>query len=288
MLYLLFNESTHRLSPNVIQVWCVRLDLKAFTDRAKNFQQLLSDDELGKANLVESDSSRNQFIVNRGILRTILANYLGVKPREVNFKYNRNQKPSLSRSSKSSSSSKSASNTYDIQFNLAHSYGLAIYAFSSRYRLGSDVEWMNRPSIKDASGKYSIAGRFFSQDERDCLSKLRGDTRRREAFFKFWTAKEALLKARGENIGALGSQDTVDFSTVLSGRKGILRGRRSISNKDKQHQLVFSFWQFEPTNHYIATLVREGAFKETKLQMRKLITEKQAEAWTSEFLSKQP
>lgn len=269
MLYLLFNESTHRLSSNAIHIWCARLDLKVFIDRTRNFHRLLSDDELSRANSIEPENSRNEFIISRGILRTISANYLGVKPKEVNFRYNRNQKPSLSRT---------ASNPEDIQFNLTHSYGLAIYAFSPKYRIGSDVEWMNRPSIEDANGKYSIADRFFSHDERDYLSKLRGVSRRREAFLKLWTAKEALLKARGENLGALASRQgsTFNFSNVLNKRRGILR----VSSKE----CPFSFWQLEPINHYIGTVVREGP-SDAKLKIWKLITEKQAKTWVYENLN---
>jgi 4'-phosphopantetheinyl transferase len=276
----LLNEWNCRLSLDVIHVWCVRSDLKVFVDKANYFQQLLCEDELGRASNIEAENVKTEFVINRGILRIILASYLGIKPREVKFKYNRNEKPTLSLRAKSPRPGIGAIGQEDIQFNLAHSYGLALYAFSSRHCIGADVEWMNRPSIEDPDGKYSIAERFFSLKEREYLSKLGGETKRK-AFFKLWTAKEALLKARGENLGALGSRDAIDFRIVLSKRKGILRDRSN--SKENQRQLVYSFWQFVPTDRYFATVVREGDSSKTKLQLRKLITEKQAEAWACEF-----
>jgi 4'-phosphopantetheinyl transferase len=243
-------------------------------ERAKNFQQLLSSDELDRANLIEAENSRREFIINRAILRVILSNYLGVEPRKLKFKYNQNGKPSL-QSPQSGSYSTVPFEPEEIQFNAAHSHGLAVYAFSSRYLIGADVEWMNRP-IEDRMGRNSIADRFFSKDERDSISRLRAGAKRRKAFFKLWTAKEAFLKARGENIGAITSKgNTVDFSIVLRKKIGVF-GKADVS-KDPS----FSYWQFEPTNSYIATVVREGAFH-TKLRMRNLLSEKQAMTWASE------
>jgi 4'-phosphopantetheinyl transferase len=268
---------TRRLSLSGIHVWCAKLDLDAFVERAKSFQQLLSSDEVDRANLIEAENSRREFIINRGVLRVILSNYLAVEPRKLKFQYNQNGRPSL-QSPQSALYSTVPSEREDIQFNLAHSHGLAVYAFSSKYLIGADVEWMNRP-IEDRMGRNSIADRFFSKDERDSISRFTTRAKRRKAFFKLWTAKEAFLKARGENISAIMSKgNTVDFSIVLRKKRGVL-GKADIS-KDQ----CFSYWQFEPTNPYIATVVREGA-SHTKFRMRNLLTEKQAMTWATESVN---
>jgi 4'-phosphopantetheinyl transferase len=130
------------------------------------------------------DVDRNRFIAGRGLLRSILSQYLNTKPGGLEFVYGANGKPSLS------------DKTADpgIRFNLAHSENLALMAVVRGRDLGVDVERI-RP-IPDVE---QLVARFFSPGENAAFRALPED-QRLVAFFNLWTRKEAWLKATGEGI----------------------------------------------------------------------------------------
>jgi 4'-phosphopantetheinyl transferase len=237
--------SMPKLLANAVHIWCARLDVQG-PSYTRNLESMLSEDEMQRVESISDQSGKSQFIVCRGLLRKILASYLDIHPNKVEFSYNANGKPSLAWSAQSGF-------TYDkykggeIQFNLAHSRGLAIYAIALNSEIGVDLEYV-RP-IKEMK---HFADRFFSRDESILLSKLKGK-RKRDAFFKLWTCKEAYLKARGEGLAGLGSVNSIDFSVVLRKKRGIL------TTKEKHVKSVWSFCQFVPSSGFVATVIREGS-----------------------------
>jgi 4'-phosphopantetheinyl transferase len=86
-----------------------------------------------------------------------------------------------------------------LEFNLAHSGGLAVFAVARHGLVGVDVEQMR--AIPDLS---TLSQRFFSPRECAEIEKLSGEEATK-GFFKIWTRKEAWLKATGEGITALSS-----------------------------------------------------------------------------------
>jgi len=82
----------------------------------------------------------------------------------------------------------------EIQFNVSHSGGASLLAFTQGRDLGVDVESLHRNIEHDA-----IARRFFSAREQEQLSELRAQDRS-AAFFRCWTRKEAYLKATGAGL----------------------------------------------------------------------------------------
>ncbi len=81
-----------------------------------------------------------------------------------------------------------------LQFNLAHSGELVLYAVTRGRRVGIDVEWMCSFDRFER-----IAARFFSARERAMLFSLPA-VDRRTAFFNCWTRKEAYIKATGDGL----------------------------------------------------------------------------------------
>jgi 4'-phosphopantetheinyl transferase len=81
-----------------------------------------------------------------------------------------------------------------LQFNLAHSHELALFAFARGPELGIDLEWLQ--PLQDLE---QIAARFFSPRENAVLRTL-PKSQWVQAFFNCWTRKEAYLKATGDGL----------------------------------------------------------------------------------------
>jgi 4'-phosphopantetheinyl transferase len=171
-------------------------------------RELLSPDEHARADRFHFEIDRQHFIVARGCLRKILARYLGIAPAGIRFSYADHGKPRLA---------SPIGQTQPLNFNLAHSGGLALYAFTRIGEIGIDLEHIR----SDFTGE-DIARRFFSATEVTCLSKL-PESARDKAFFNCWTRKEAFIKAKG--IGLSLALDQFDVSVAPAEPAALLRTR---------------------------------------------------------------
>jgi 4'-phosphopantetheinyl transferase len=178
------------LSPNEVHVWRAELDLAP--ERVSVLERTLAPDELARANRFRFSADRVHFIVGRGALRDILGRYLGLAPERVRFSYLPRGKPVLAELS--------------LQFNLAHSGGVALYAVARGRRVGVDVERI-RPDVPCEK----LAARFFSPHEQEQLRALPAEARV-GAFFACWTRKEAYVKARGDGLALGLSQFAVSLA----------------------------------------------------------------------------
>jgi 4'-phosphopantetheinyl transferase len=110
----------------------------------------------------------------------VLARYVSAPPGDLQFTYNDWGKPELAGK--------------DLQFNVAHSGGIALLAVTRAGVVGIDIERI-RPNVTDDR----IAERFFAPEEVEALRALEPSDRH-EAFFRCWTRKEAFVKARGRGL----------------------------------------------------------------------------------------
>jgi 4'-phosphopantetheinyl transferase len=194
-----------------VHLWRVSLDQpQAIVER---FSQLLSVDERARAARFHFERDRHHFIVARGCLRTILARYLEIAPLKIQFTYTPYGKPELSTY---------PSQAQTLNFNLAHSGGYALFAFTHLGEIGVDLEHVRPEFAGD-----DIARRFFSSDEVASLTKLPANVRH-EAFFNCWTRKEAFIKAKG--IGLSLPLDQFDV-TMAPGEPAILLRTRWDENE---------------------------------------------------------
>jgi len=166
------------LSRDEVHLWHVALDEHA----VESLQLLLNRAESVRANRFHFARDRNHFTVARAILRKLLSAYLRINTAEVTLSYGEMGKPSLD------------GHSDEISFNLAHSGGGALYAFSRGRDLGVDLERIREDFAGD-----DIARRFFSTSEVEALEALPAESQA-EAFFNCWTRKEAYIKARGEGL----------------------------------------------------------------------------------------
>ncbi len=173
------------LLPNDVHVW--RINLDRHEAQLENLATTLSSDELTRAQRFYFQEHRQRFSAGRGILRRILAGYLGIEPQQVQFDYQHRGKPVLADTLASS----------NLFFNLSHSQGLALCVVNCDRQIGVDLEY-----IRPMSDVEALAQRFFLPREYDLMRSLPAD-QKQEIFFRYWTCKEAYLKATGEGIAQL-------------------------------------------------------------------------------------
>jgi 4'-phosphopantetheinyl transferase len=164
------------LSPNEVHVWAVPLAVAS--ERLAELLDLLDDEERQRAARYGHEPSRQQFIVSRAMLRTLLGRYLGQAPQTIRLASGPQGKPVLP-------------SPEGVYFNVSHTQGLALIAIARLGEVGIDVEQARHcPTYLD------MAERFFTPAEAAALRSL-PEGRRIEAFFHVWTRKEAFLKALG-------------------------------------------------------------------------------------------
>jgi 4'-phosphopantetheinyl transferase len=116
-------------------------------------------------------------------MRAILSKYVGEPPERISFAFEHRGKPRLG----------DAHVATNLKFNLSHSADLALLAVVQDCEVGVDVEEL-RP-VKELE---HLVARYFHRDEASDVMSATGN--RDAAFFKCWTAKEAVLKAFGSGI----------------------------------------------------------------------------------------
>jgi 4'-phosphopantetheinyl transferase len=201
-------SSPDKPSLGATDVHVFRASLEPAGHVAARLGQLLSRDEYARADRFHFEIDRQHFIVARGYLRTILSRYIGIAPAGIRFSYADHGKPRLA---------SPIGQTQPLHFNLTHSAGLALYAFTRVGEIGIDLEHI-RP---DFSGE-DTARRFFSSTEVTCLSKL-PESARHEAFFNCWTRKEAFIKAKGTGLSL--PLDQFDVTVAPAEPAALLRTR---------------------------------------------------------------
>jgi 4'-phosphopantetheinyl transferase len=174
--------NTDDRSRNPIRVWRAALDRSDAETAA--LRALLSEDEQARADRFRFLRDRRHFTVGRGFLRTVLGRTLGIAPQEIVFSYGTRGKPAL-RWPESSG----------LEFNLAHSNGLALLAIARGRTLGIDLEYQ-----RENLDFLGIAGRFFTPQELAEITREPALAAQRAAFFRGWARKEAFLKARGDGL----------------------------------------------------------------------------------------
>ena len=163
-----------------VHLW--RVDLEA-VGQASEWERLLSPDEQARAARFRSPLDQHRYATTRGVLRRILAGYLEVDASGLTFSYSEKEKPSLAGALSSA-----------INFNVSHSGGVSLLAFTRGREIGVDVEQIRRDFDLEA-----IARRFFSEHERQEMFALPTEERF-EAFYRCWTRKESYIKATGEGL----------------------------------------------------------------------------------------
>jgi 4'-phosphopantetheinyl transferase len=216
-----------------VHVWSVSLEQPVA--HLHQLRQLLSNDEQDRAERFHFERDRRRSIVVHGTLRTILGRYLDIEPGRLQFRCGPHGKPYLTQELDHGA----------LQFNLAHSNEVAVYAFTCGRQIGIDVEYI-RP-IPDVE---QIAVRFFSAGENAALCAL-PESLRLETFFNCWTRKEAYIKAIGEGLSHPLDQFQVSLAPGEAARLLWVEGSPEKVGR-------WSLTALSPAPGYVAALAVEG------------------------------
>lgn len=224
-------RGTEDLRADEVHLWGGRLD--GGVEQLAALEAMLSDDERARANRLRRSLDRARWIVARGMLRQLLSSYLPAKPAELRFRVGVRGKPALDLDSPGA-----------LRFNLSHSAEVWLLAVARGREVGVDVEYGATPRAWER-----IARRFFSASEQRALAAAPPE-RRRHAFLRIWTRREALGKALGE--GVFHSRRDVDLVPSV--------GTFDPSSTAEATQLDgWWLYEFPPAPGYLAALVVEGS-----------------------------
>ena len=180
----------------------------------RHAESLLAPDSCARQNALGRPSLRERFALSRALLRTAMAELCGCPSAHVVVVERPNDVPSLS-----------VDGLVSISASLSHSQSWIACALSTGAAVGLDIECMDRPRDLDAVSAWA-----FHTDER---AWMHAQADRREAFYRLWTGKEAVVKL-GTRLGAAGSI----FGTAFGVRAGAL--------DPPSPATALAFWRIEP------------------------------------------
>lgn len=180
------------MEDRTIHVWGFLLDERhSFVEQCGSW---LSENERERAARFISQQDQLRFVLAHGGLRSVLGRYLGLGPDAVELDRSEAGKPFVRKDRGGQSA---------ITFNMSHAHGRALIAVSKGREVGVDLERI-RSDIKVAK----LSERYFAPSEQATIMQLTQE-RRAARFFRYWVAKEAVLKAQGIGLRALGQCEII-------------------------------------------------------------------------------
>jgi len=166
-------------------------------------ESVLDDEERSRSGRFVRPRDRRRFVHAHAGLRVFLGLCLEVEPATVRYETGVNGKPRL------------GPGLPPLEFNLSHSEELALLAVARDRPVGVDVE-----HVRDLPDALSIADTHFTEAESKGLRSL-PPAEQAAAFFRYWTRKEAVLKAGGEGLGR--ALDSFDVDGAPGSTSAVMR-----------------------------------------------------------------
>lgn len=223
------------LAPGEVHLWLTGAEDTADAALLGRCAALLNPEEQARHDRFVFDHSKRQFLVARGLVRSVLARYTGLPAEALRFVANEHGRPELD----------PVHGLVGLRFNLSHARGLAALGVARDAELGVDVEDTTRNSRPE-----DIADHFFAPAEVQALMALPADARPAR-FFDLWTLKEAYIKARGMGLAIALDRFAYDLSR---GRAAI---DLAIDPSLGDPRAGWHFWLDDPTpGHRLAVAAR--------------------------------
>jgi len=157
-----------------VHIWVIDLDVP--TDQTVVWE-LLSPDEILRANRLIDAQKRRQFAASRSAARKILSAYTGIAPKQIEFDYSDHGKPFLLNN--------------PVNFNLSHTEQTMLLAVTNHINIGIDIE-----KIAPITNHISIANTYFTRKDAFLLYQCDSENQL-TMFYRLWTLKEAHCKCSG-------------------------------------------------------------------------------------------
>lgn len=202
-------------------------------------KKYLDKNDTEKLEAIKSASRSLEFIYGRYVCKKVIAMYIKPFLSGLNFKYDSRGKPYIE--------------CYDkpVKFNLSHSGDFLALVVADK-EVGMDIEIVNEAMLPDIK---NIAVDQYLEHEAQVVISSSDDASLFSTFYRFWTCKEAALKAIG--VGLYHPMQSVDCEKLLKNEAIYL------ANKDEQYAVKVWYHLHESTLHL--AVAKCGAFGETRL-----------------------
>lgn len=222
------------LKPATIDVWSAWLTQPPWP--STSLERVLSFEEQGKASGFAHLADRQGAVVSRGLLRFLLAAYLRYAPEAIPLLTAAHGKPHIAE----------AFNPHGLEFSVAHTKRLVVFAVAQGFPVGIDVEFVDRLStVWDL-----VISAFCAAEYATWCALPLGEQRR--AAISAWTAKEAVFKAAGSE----GLRSFRDIEVAIGGDGPLLLRLGETVQQPPTWRLV----ECAPAPGYIGTLCYPAAF----------------------------
>lgn len=168
------------MNTDIIQIW--HGNIAADSANYQDYWRVLDAVEQTHAGKMKIDLLHKRYVEVHGRLRYLLAGILNEEPENIRIAKAEHGKPYLV-------------DTPELAFNLSHSASVMVVAVGWNCRLGVDVEY-----CKSRTSLAGLVDKCFAKEESAYWYKL-ADERKVIEFYRFWTRKEAFVKATGRGIG---------------------------------------------------------------------------------------
>ena len=221
------------LPAHTVHVW--RADLSLEAAYLRRLEQNLSADERKRASRFRFARDRDRFVYARGLLREILALYLNAPPGRLSFGYGAHGKPFLA-----------GEEHGNLLFNVSHSFDMMLLAIAHTREVGVDLEGVRNNGV----AMEEIYETVLSEPEKQALARFGGEVKRM-TFLRFWTRKEAYIKADGRGVSL--PLERIDVSAQ--------EGRVAVLDRATGEWRTCPRWGLRtlaPVSGYVAALAAEG------------------------------
>jgi len=211
------------LAKGEIHLWTASSDASA--ELLSKCYSALTDVEKSRIDYYKFKPSQDNFMVSQGGLRMLLSAYFNIAPQEVKIgRHNKGKPYSI--------------DDYSLTFNISNSENRVVYAISRAGEVGIDLEFIRPlPDLEE------LIDKNYTIKEAAYIRKIKSEQLQR--FFKFWTVKEAYLKAIGEGMRL--TPDSLEFS-VENGNFKLLEAKGFFEQVDWKIKNIF------PGDGFVCTL----------------------------------
>lgn len=214
-----FPTAIHR--HDQVDVWVDNLSHEFLAKSLSEIQ--LPADEQKKGDLFKFVVDRNRYCRAHSYLRWVLAGYLNLSPKDIQFETTSEGKPFIS----------AGQNTVELTFNLSHSADYVAIAVGKQYALGVDIE-----AINHGISVLALSEEIFSTAERQQFLQLPA-SQKVTGFYRGWTRKEAYIKALG--LGLVKSLKSFDVD--------IYGQQQPLLLADREASLAAQGWKLWALDH---------------------------------------
>jgi 4'-phosphopantetheinyl transferase len=187
-----YPQNSISLEPHTVHIW--RIELEGSPWCIKRCSEWLDEAERQRATRLIREQDRQHYVLAHGGLRAILSRYLKVGPDEVSLGRTEAGKPFVASDVREHPA---------ITFNLSHAHGRALIAVSKAQEVGVDLE-----RVRSEVDVTKLSARYFAPSEHASIMLLPEEIRS-VRFFRYWVAKEAVLKAQGVGLRGLSDCEVV-------------------------------------------------------------------------------